>query len=120
VEPLRRFGPPLADLVRPVPYLTFQSMSDNDWRWGNRNYWKPEFLGEMRESMIDTILENADSFVPPNFQPQEGENLSAQPINYFEIGHMGGAAGRVAEMDTARPLGHVCLSFRPVLTSGQF
>jgi FAD/FMN-containing dehydrogenase len=101
VEPLRKFGPPLAEFVQPMRYVDFQTMSDNDWRFGNRNYWKPEFLQEISEAMIDTILENAAAFVPPNFQPQEGENLSAQPINYFEIGHMGGAAGRVGEMDTA-------------------
>lgn len=101
IRPLRERAEPIVDLIAPVPYPALQRMSDDDWRWGNRNYWKPEFLGDLSESLIDTILEHCDRFVPPTFEPRQGGPIAAQPINYCELGHLGGAVGRVGESETA-------------------
>lgn len=40
IEPLRGLGKPLADVVRPVPYLTIQSMLDGGAPHGMHYYWK--------------------------------------------------------------------------------
>ena len=54
---LRDFGPPLADLVVPMPYTQLQSMLDDGFPCGLRNYWKSSFLRELRDDAVATITE---------------------------------------------------------------
>jgi FAD/FMN-containing dehydrogenase len=43
LRPIREFGPPLADLVQPMPYSVMQRSADFAWPPGYRNYWKSNF-----------------------------------------------------------------------------
>jgi FAD/FMN-containing dehydrogenase len=101
LAPLRELAEPVLDLIAPVPYTTLQRMSDDDWRPGLLNYWKPEFLQPMSEALADTIVEHTGRFVAPVLDDRPTDVIAAQPVNCFEIGHMGGATRRIGEMDTA-------------------
>jgi FAD/FMN-containing dehydrogenase len=53
---LRQFGPPEADIFRQMPYSEAQIMADFLWPRGLYNYWKSNFLNELSDEAIDTIL----------------------------------------------------------------
>ena len=53
---LREFGPPTADIFQPMPYSAAQTMADFLWPRGFLNYWKSNFLNELSDEAIDTIL----------------------------------------------------------------
>jgi FAD/FMN-containing dehydrogenase len=90
LRPLREFGPPLADLVQPMPYTVFQQILDPLNPPGNRVYWKSAVLQRLDDDAIDTIVEHAAAPASP---------LSAAIIEYY-----GGAANRVGAGETAYPL----------------
>jgi len=56
LAPLRRFGPPAADAIQPMPYSAAQTMADFLWPPGSLNYWKSGFLKELSDTAIDTII----------------------------------------------------------------
>jgi FAD/FMN-containing dehydrogenase len=56
LAPLRRFGPPAADSIQPMPYSAAQTMADFLWPPGSLNYWKSGFLKQLSDDAIDTIL----------------------------------------------------------------
>ena len=56
LRPLREFGPPAADIFQPMPYSAAQTMADFLWPRGFYNYWKSNFLNELSDGAIDTIL----------------------------------------------------------------
>lgn len=57
LQPLREFGPPLADLIRPMSYVEAQSMLDAAIPpSGFRSYWKSHFLKEIPDQAIDVIV----------------------------------------------------------------
>lgn len=57
LQPLREFGPPLADLIRPVSYIEAQSMLDSAIpASGWRSYWKSHFLKEIPDQAIDILV----------------------------------------------------------------
>jgi hypothetical protein len=89
VRPLREFGPPVADLVGPIPHLAMQTMLDGAFPAGNHNYWKSTFLRELSDEAIDVLIEHANGMTSP---------LSAVVLEYY-----GGAASRVGLTDTAFP-----------------
>jgi FAD/FMN-containing dehydrogenase len=80
IEPLRRFGTPLADLAVPMPYTTLQSASDASYPDGQRNYWKSHYLGEITDDAIALLVEYA---------PRMPSALSS-----FYFQHLGGAIAR--------------------------
>jgi FAD/FMN-containing dehydrogenase len=59
LEPLRRFGQPLADVVRPGPYTAHQALFDASVPHGQRYYMKAEFLDELSNQAIDALVRNA-------------------------------------------------------------
>jgi FAD/FMN-containing dehydrogenase len=87
VAPLRRFGEPLVDDLKPIPYATMQGLFGPAFPWGNRNYWKSSFLRSLPDDAIDTVVEHANRLVSP---------LSGVVLEYY-----GGAASRVALEATA-------------------
>lgn len=89
LRPLRSFGKPAADLVRPMGYQEIQSMFDAGFPAGRLNYWKSSFLRELSDEAIDTIVRYFKA-VP--------SSLSAVAIEPF-----GGAVSRVAVDKTAFP-----------------
>ncbi len=87
LSPLRQFGPPIADLVSPMPYLQLQTMLDAAVPHGNRSYWKSNFLRELPDEAIDAFVRMLECCPSP------------RSITMLE--HMHGAATRVAPDATA-------------------
>jgi FAD/FMN-containing dehydrogenase len=84
---LRRFGPPIADLVAPIPYLQLQTMLDAAAPHGNRSYWKSNFLQELPDDAIDTFVRMLE--------------CCPSPRSVTMLEHMHGLASRVAPNETA-------------------
>jgi FAD/FMN-containing dehydrogenase len=84
--PLRTFGPPLSDLVGPMPFTAFQSGSDGSYPHGQYNYWKSHLVDELTDEAIDTAVEHARGMT--------------SPLSLFYFQHLGGAISR-AGADTA-------------------
>ncbi|HVH65073.1 MAG TPA: FAD-binding oxidoreductase [Candidatus Acidoferrum sp.] len=80
LAPLRRFGPPAADLVRRQPYLTHQGFFDASvpHHWGY--YWKSHYLPPLSDGAIDVLLSRAWQ--------------KTSPSSYTLLFHMGGAIAR--------------------------
>ena len=89
LAPIRAFGPPLADLVRPMPYSTMNTLTDEAAPPGLRDYWKQNLLRELSDGAIDAIIEHV-ARVP-----------SSRTV--VVIDHVHGAAHRVAPDATAFP-----------------
>jgi FAD/FMN-containing dehydrogenase len=68
VKPLREFGPPIADLVQPMPYLALQSMIDAGNPFGRRQYWRSENLTAFSDAAIDTLVAQANTATSPHTQ----------------------------------------------------
>src|SRR5439155_16904558 len=56
LQPLRNFGPPVADMVGPMRYLALQQMLDPACPYGIRSYWKSSFLRDLSDDAIDTFV----------------------------------------------------------------
>jgi hypothetical protein len=80
VAPLRRFGEPLMDLIRPTPYVSHQALFDPTAPHGLGYYWKSEYVPSLSDALIDTLAERAWGV--------------ATPESYTIIFHLGGAVGR--------------------------
>lgn len=87
LKPLRMFGRPIADVVRPRRYLDFQKAFDPFLMKGKRNYWKSHDFQDLPDDLIDAVL----PFV---------SRLPTQGSEVF-IAQMGGASGRVPADATA-------------------
>ncbi|HWM09454.1 MAG TPA: FAD-binding oxidoreductase [Solirubrobacteraceae bacterium] len=81
---------PAVDAVQPMPYCAVQSMMDKTHPEGLRDYYRAAFLDELTDAAVDTIVAGAEN------APSTLSAVLLQPL--------GGAFGRVGEMDTA--LGH--------------
>jgi len=102
LKPIREFGPPLADLVRPMPYRMAQVSADFVWPPGHRGYWKSNYLRELPDAAIDTIVEHV-ARVP-------------SPGTVVVVDHNGGGAiSRVGATDTA--FGHRSWIYNFLITS---
>jgi FAD/FMN-containing dehydrogenase len=84
---LRAFGTPLLDLVGPAPYVAFQSALDSTVVHGWNYYWKASHLPELRDDLIDVIVEHAFS--------------CSSPRSYVALFHLQGAVTRVPDGATA-------------------
>jgi Berberine and berberine like len=87
VEPLRRVGPPVGDFVRPMTYLEVQSLIDPLFPPGLCQYWKSNFLQELSEEAIDTIIDHFASV--------------SSPLTLVLLDQLGGAVDRVGAEETA-------------------
>jgi hypothetical protein len=87
LRPLRAYRTPLLDLVRPTPYVGFQSALDSTVVHGWNYYWKSTHLPELRDDLIDVIAKHAFS--------------CSSPRSYAAMFHLKGAVSRVAEGGTA-------------------
>jgi FAD/FMN-containing dehydrogenase len=89
LRPMREFGSPLVDDMKPMPYAGVQGLFGPGFPWGRRNYWKSSFLRELPDAVVNAVVEQADR--APSL-------LSAVVLEYY-----GGAASRVATDATAFP-----------------
>jgi FAD/FMN-containing dehydrogenase len=65
VAPLRAFGPPIVDMVQPMPYVAAQSMLDAAVPYGRHNYWKSSFLRAFDDDAIATVDAHARRITSP-------------------------------------------------------
>ena len=87
IAPLRRLGTPIADAVRPSPFLFIQSLMDAANPHGMRYYWRSRRLPKLTDGVIDTVTEHAAS--------------ARSPLSYIGGFAVGGAASRVDPEATA-------------------
>jgi hypothetical protein len=87
IEPLRRIGTPLADVVGPTPYVAIQSMLDGGAPHGRHYYWKSHRFPRMSGEVVEVLMERMGAMTSPFSQ-----------INGWA---MGGAVSRVDPDDTA-------------------
>jgi FAD/FMN-containing dehydrogenase len=87
LRPLRAFGAPLVDLVRPGPYTGFQSALDSTVVHGWNYYWKSTHLSDLRDDLIAVIEEHAFA--------------CSSPRSYVALFHLKGAVSRVTGSATA-------------------
>jgi len=89
LEPLRKFGSPMADLINRMPYTAMQQMIDAVAPSGRRSYWKSRFLRDLPDAAIDTFVEFAE--------------CRTSPFSLAVLEHAHGAVSRVATDATAFP-----------------
>jgi hypothetical protein len=65
LDPIRKFGSPIVDLVNRMPYPAMQRMLDGAASFGHRSYWKSRFLRELPDQAIDTFVQFAESRTSP-------------------------------------------------------
>ena len=87
LQPVRMFGSPAADMVRPMAYREIQSMFDPAFPFGRLNYWKSSFLRELSDEAIDTLVRHFAA-VP-------------SPFSAIALEPFGGAVSRVPVEETA-------------------
>ena len=92
LEPLRKFGSPVADLVARMPYVAMQQMVDGAAPFGVRSYWKSRFLRDLPVAAIDTFVQFAERCTSP------------RSLAILEHSH--GAVSRVGADATAFPARH--------------
>jgi FAD/FMN-containing dehydrogenase len=86
---LRAIGNPIVDVVAPHPFAGWQQAFDPLLTPGARNYWKSHDFTELSDATIDILTDAI-------------RNLPGPECEIF-VGHVGGAAGRVALDATAFP-----------------
>jgi FAD/FMN-containing dehydrogenase len=91
LEPARKFGPPLVDMVQPMPYVVRQALLDAGFaEHGVQRYWKSGFDKEFSDELINALVEAALNF------PSAMSAIACYPIH--------GAATRIAPDSTAYAL----------------
>jgi FAD/FMN-containing dehydrogenase len=89
LDPIRKFGSPIVDLIRRMPYAAMQQMLDGAASYGLRSYWKSRFLRDLPDRTIDTFVQFAET------------RTSTRSLAILERVH--GAVSRVAPDATAFP-----------------
>jgi FAD/FMN-containing dehydrogenase len=87
VEPVRKFGPPLIDLIHPMSYLEAISMLDAASPAGNHYYFKTSTVKELSDEAISAIASYGAA--------------RTSPWTVVLIEHLHGAASRVVPAETA-------------------
>jgi hypothetical protein len=65
IAPLRGIATPIAELVRPMPYLAIQSMLDGGAPHGMHYYWKSHRLPQLSDEVIDVIVSRVEAITSP-------------------------------------------------------
>jgi FAD/FMN-containing dehydrogenase len=68
VKPIKAFGPPIMDLLGPMPYVASNMMLDDAFQKGSRNYWKSHFVTELSDGVIDALIDNFSRLPTPMCQ----------------------------------------------------
>ena len=89
LKPLREFGPPLLDLIGPMPYPVINTLLDPGFPVGALNYWKSAFFTELSDAAVRTMV---DAF-----------EAAPSTMSGMVIEHFHGAVTRVDPTATAFP-----------------
>ena len=87
LRPLRAFGQPWVDLIRPIAYGTHQGFFDAGVPHGLRYYWKSHYMPSLSDAAIETLVAHARGMSSPN--------------SYSLLFQLGGAISKVKEDDSA-------------------
>jgi hypothetical protein len=87
-RPLKDFGPPVVDLMGPMPYVALQSLLDPLWGPGVSNFFKSGFLTGMSADVTEAVRPLLDR------RPRG-------VVSEFHIHHMGGAIDDVPAAESA-------------------
>jgi FAD/FMN-containing dehydrogenase len=87
LAPLRTYGKPIADVIGPHPFTAFQAAFDPLLTPGARNYWKSHDFLELRDEVLDTLIQHVGRLPDPQCE--------------VFIAQMGGANNRVPADATA-------------------
>lgn len=87
LAPLRKFGPPIADLIQPMPYSGLFALVDPSFREGRSLYMKGTGVKALTDEAIDALVDSAEGLTSPLSQ------ILIMPVR--------GAASRVGVSDTA-------------------
>jgi FAD binding domain/Berberine and berberine like len=87
VRPLKAFGPPVMDALGPIPYCALNNMLDPAFPKGALNYWKAQFLTDLSDAAIHTLVRSFEA--------------CPSPMSHIIIEHLHGAASRVPVANTA-------------------
>ncbi|MBV9281368.1 MAG: FAD-binding oxidoreductase [Chloroflexi bacterium] len=101
LQPLRQYGRPLIDGVRPMAYREVQMLNDPLYPSGVCHYWKSNFLQGLDGDAIDTIIDHVSAV--------------SSPLTGVVIEHLGGAVARVGPDETA--FGHRQAAYDLLITS---
>ena len=88
-RPIKEFGSPAMDTVGPMTYCQLNAMLDAAYPKGALHYWKSNFLAQLSDEAIDTMIE---CFA-----------RCPSPMGHIPLEHIHGAATRVGIGDTAFP-----------------
>ena len=55
---VKTFGPPVADMMGPMPYVAANTMLDPSFISGSRNYWKSHFLPTLSDDAIGMLVDH--------------------------------------------------------------
>lgn len=102
LAPLGDFGSPMLSVITPIPYATLQSSFDAGAPDGGRYYWKAQYLDELTDEAITTLVEGVDPL------PGGYSNVFLEPL--------GGAIAEVDPEATAFP--HRGVKFGLGISSG--
>ena len=94
---IRAFGPPIVDMVQPMPCTVAQQMLDAAVPYGRHNYWKSGFLRELHDDAADTLV-------------MHGGRITS-PYSLCLIEHIHGAPTRVSPDTTAFDIRNQCFHF---------
>jgi FAD/FMN-containing dehydrogenase len=87
VKPLRDFAPPAVDVIGPMPYGALQGMFDPGAPKGILAYWKTEYLRDLDDRVVDTLVAHVARM--------------GGPFAQVHLHHVEGAVGRVGADATA-------------------
>ena len=87
LQPVKQFGPPMLDMLGPIPYTAQQSMLDAGFPAGKQVYWKSTFLAKLTAEAGEVIVRKGGELPTPS---------SALVLEHFH-----GAVNRVAPDATA-------------------
>ena len=87
VRPLKAFGPPVMDALGPISYCALNNMLDPAFPKGALNYWKAQFLTDLSDDAIRTLVTSFEA--------------CPSPMSHIIIEHLHGAASRVPVASTA-------------------
>ena len=87
LAPLLTFGPPVFAHVGPMPYVALQQLIDDGNQPGLQNYWTADFLHDLPDDAVDTLVALATAPV--------------SPLSQVIVVPGGGAIARVPEDATA-------------------
>jgi FAD/FMN-containing dehydrogenase len=87
---INALGTPVTGTVGPMTYCDVNRMLDDGYPKGARNYWKSQFMPELTDAAIRTMVECFES--------------CPSPMSEIYLEHLHGAAVRVGPGETAYPL----------------